>query len=389
MLPDARRAALVDEVHALVLERDPSLATDAGWVAERVRRDHPLLPEAAVTEVARAVWARATGLGLLERVLGDPRATDVMVNGRGEVWSERSGYLEPSGIQLRRADVDLLVERILGPLGLRADRTSPIADARLPDGSRVNVVVPPVALDGPCITIRRFGARAITIAELCPPGVAELLAWSVGARANVIVSGGTGAGKTTLLNALAAVLPTSERVVTVEDTAELRLPGRHVVRMESRPPTADGVGAVTIRQLVRNALRMRPDRIVVGEVRGPEALDMLWAMNTGHEGSLSTCHANSPADALRRLEVMVLTAGIELPLAAVRDQLTSAVDLVVQVARAADGSRRVTAVGEVIDPPPSTGPRLRDLAGPDGLHALPQRPPRSSTAGDADPGWCR
>jgi pilus assembly protein CpaF len=218
--------------------------------------------------------------------------------------------------------------------------------------------------------------------------VAELLAWAVAARANVIVSGGTGAGKTTVLNALAALLPDTDRLITVEDTAELRLPGSHVVRLEARPATADGVGAVTTRDLVRNALRMRPDRIIVGEVRGPEVLDMLWAMNTGHEGSLSTCHANSPLDALRRLEVMALTAGLDLPLPAVRDQLASAVDLVVQVARGPDGTRRVHAVGEVIDPPRDEQ-RIRLLAGPDGVRDLPRRAPRHAGCPEPDPGWCR
>jgi pilus assembly protein CpaF len=249
------------------------------------------------------------------------------------------------------------------------------------------VIVPPLAIDGPCITIRRFGARRIPLGALCPPGVAELLAWSVAARANLVVSGGTGAGKTTLLNALAALLPDGDRLITVEDTAELQLPGSHVVRLETRPATADGLGATTARDLVRNALRMRPDRIVVGEVRGPEVLDMLWAMNTGHEGSLSTCHANSPADALRRLEVMALSADVDLPLPAVRDQLTSALDLVVQVVRTDDGSRRVHAVGEVVDPPQDH--RIRLLAGPDGLHDLPRRPPRCPQAPPPDPGWCR
>jgi pilus assembly protein CpaF len=217
--------------------------------------------------------------------------------------------------------------------------------------------------------------------------VAALLTWAVQARANILVSGGTGAGKTTLLNALGATLPPGERLVTVEDTAELRLPGDHVVRLESRPATAEGLGAVTMRQLVRNALRMRPDRIVVGEVRGSEALDMLWAMNTGHEGSLSTCHANSPVDALRRLELMVLSAELDLPLDAVRDQLAAALDLVVHVARVADGNRRVVAVGEVTDPP-SAG-RVRALADRGGLHHLPDRPPRAPGTSPPDPGWCR
>jgi len=243
----------------------------------------------------------------------------------------------------------LLVERVVAPLGLRIDRTSPLVDARLPDGSRVNVIIPPLAIDGACITVRRFGTRAIALEELCAPDVAAMLRDAVRRRANIIVSGGTGAGKTTLLNALAAVIPDGERIVTVEDAAELRLPGSHVVRLEARPANADGVGAVTVRALVRNALRMRPDRIVVGEVRGAEALDMLQAMNTGHEGSLSTCHANSPADALRRVETMVLMDAADVPLAAIREQLVSALDLVVHMARGRDGSRRVVALAEVVD----------------------------------------
>jgi pilus assembly protein CpaF len=385
--PDVR-TALVDAVHARLLGRDPAAAADPGVVAAEVRRDRPLLSDLEVADVAAAVLARAVGLGPLEPVLADPAVTEVMVNGGGPVWVERAGRLEATAATLTRRDVELLIERIVGPLGLRADRTSPVADARLPDGSRVNVVVPPLAVDGPCLTIRRFGARAIPLAELCPPGVAELLTWAVGARSNIMVSGGTGAGKTTLLNALAGQLPTDARIVTVEDTAELRLRHGHVVRLEARPATADGIGGAGIRDLVRNALRMRPDRIVVGEVRGPEALDMLWAMNTGHEGSLSTVHANSPIDALRRLELMVLSAGLELPLAAVRDQLTSALDLVVQVARVAGGGRRVVAVSEVVDPP-SVAEKVRCLAGPDGLHALPLRPARAAGAPAPAAGWCR
>jgi pilus assembly protein CpaF len=381
-------AAVSQQVHTRLARSVPDAAADRTLVASAVRRDHPLLAEPDVEAVTDAVTARASGLGLLERILADPAVSEVMVNGAGPVWVERHGKLEVAPLTLAPTDVELLIERIVGPLGLRADPRSPIADARLPDGSRVNVVVPPLAVDGPCVTIRRFGARPIPLAALCPPGVEELLHWAVGARCNIVVSGGTGAGKTTLLNALAGLLPPGERIVTVEDTAELRLLHGHVVRLEARPASADGLGAVTVRQLVRNALRMRPDRIVVGEVRGAEALDMLWAMNTGHEGSLSTCHANSPLDALRRLEVMVLTAGLDLPLAAVRDQLTAALDLVVQVARLADGSRRVVAVGEVVDRPGSDD-RLRPLAGPTGLHDLPERPARAAGTPAPAPGWCR
>lgn len=386
MPPDAAPSDLVHAIHGQLLAHDPSATTDARRVAREVRASHPLLPQLEVQAVADAVTARSIGLGLLDPVLADPAVTEVMVNGRGPVWVERGGELHALALHLTRGEVDLLVERILGPLGLRADRSSPVADARLPDGSRVNVVVPPLAVDGPCITIRRFAARRIPLAELCAPGVASLLAWAVEARCSIVVSGGTGAGKTTLLNALAATVPANERIVTIEDTAELRLSHDHVVRLEARPATADGVGATDIRHLVRNALRMRPDRIVVGEVRGAEALDMLWAMNTGHDGSLSTCHANSPLDALRRLEVMVLSAGLDLPLGAVRDQLAAAIDLVVQVARQPDGSRRVVAVGEVA--PGSEAPqRVRLLAGPDGLEALPDRPARAPRAPAADPMW--
>lgn len=387
MLPDRDLDGLATSVHARLLHRDPAAAVDVRRVVAEVRARHPLLPDGDVAAVASAVTARAVGLGPLEPVLGDPEVTEVMVNGGGPVWVERAGQLHALDVRLSRTEVELLIERILSPLGLRADRTSPLADARLPDGSRVNVVVPPLAVDGPCITIRRFGARQVALTDLCPPGVAELLAWAVHARLSVIVSGGTGAGKTTLLNALAACLPASERIVTVEDTAELRLPHEHVVRLEARPASPEGIGAVDIRHLVRNALRMRPDRIVVGEVRGAEALDMLWAMNTGHDGSLSTCHANSPLDALRRLEVMVLSAGLELPLAAVRDQLTAAVDLIVQIARQPDGSRRVVAVDEVVDPPGPTA-RVRPLAGPAGVAALPHRPARRPGSPVPDPAWC-
>jgi pilus assembly protein CpaF len=291
------------------------------------------------------------------------------------VWIERHGVLAETGIRLAPRTVYQLIERVIAPLGLRVDRTSPLIDARLADGSRVNVVIPPLSIDGPCITIRRFGAHAIGLHELALGGAGTLLAWAVQRRMNVLVSGGTGAGKTTLLNALAGAIPDGERVITVEDAAELRLPGRHVVRLEARPSNADGVGAVSVRALVRNALRMRPDRIIVGEVRGGEALDMVQAMNTGHEGSLSTCHANSPADALRRVETMVLMSDVALPLDAVRDQLASALDLVVHIARHVDGTRRVTTVAEVS--PTDDEPRVRELARDGVLCELPSRAPRA------------
>jgi pilus assembly protein CpaF len=340
-------------------------------VTELVRTEDPLLTDAQVHAVVAEVLARTDGLGVLEPLLADPDVTEVMVNAGRDVWVERLGELERTPIILDEATVARTVERIVAPLGLRVDRSSPLVDARLPDGSRVNAIVRPLAIDGPCLTIRRFGVADIDLERFCGPGIASLLRWAVAARANLVVSGGTGSGKTTLLNAIGAHLPAHERIITIEDTAELRLPGDHIVRLESRPANSDGAGEQRIRDLVRNALRMRPDRIVVGEVRGDEALDMLQAMNTGHEGSLSTCHANSPLDALRRLETMIVLATGDLPLAAVREQIASSVDLVVQVARGSGGERFVAAVHEVAPTvaadgslttaPLTEGPRLARL----------------------------
>jgi pilus assembly protein CpaF len=354
-------------------------------VSALVRDEAPLLAPAAHSSAVAAVVADVAGLGPLEPLLADPGVTEVMVNGPGPVWVERAGALERTEVVLAGPTIEHLIEKVVAPLGLRVDRSSPLVDARLPDGSRVNAVVPPLSVDGPCLTIRRFGARAIPLRDFCPRGVESLLNWAVGARLNVLVSGGTGAGKTTLLNALAGAIADEERVVTVEDAVELRLPGSHVVRLEARPANAEGAGAVRLRDLVRNALRMRPDRIVVGEVRGPEALDMLQAMNTGHEGSLSTCHANSPPDALRRLETMVLMGDVALPLAAVREQVRSALDLVVQVARRPGGRRAIVAVDEVLD---GEGPvRTHALADSRGLRELPVRAPRDPGAPPPDPAW--
>jgi pilus assembly protein CpaF len=270
-----------------------------------------------------------------------------MVNGSGTVWVERDGALVDARAQLTPTEVEVLIERVLGPLGRRVDRSSPFADGRLPDGSRVHVVVPPVAIDGPHVTIRRFrpvGASLTDFAEGC---VVDVLRDAVAQRRNLVVSGATSAGKTTLLNALAALVDPRERIVTIEDAAELRLPLPHVVRLEVRPSNAEGTGAVDQRELVRNALRMRPDRLLVGEVRGGEAFDMVQAMNTGHDGSMSTCHANSVVDALRRLEAMMLVAATGLPLEAIREQIGSSIDLVVHVERGRAGRRRVVDVAEV------------------------------------------
>ncbi len=268
------------------------------------------------------------------------------MNGPGAVWVERRGRIESTATSFgSEAELMHAIERILAPLGRRVDEAAPLCDARLADGSRVNVVIPPLSLSGPCLTIRRFRRQGFSLRDLVagstlPGPLASFLGECVAARASILVSGGTGSGKTTTLGALSGAIPETERIVTIEDAAELRLRQRHVVRLESRPPNLEGRGEVTIRQLVRNALRMRPDRIVVGEVRGAEALDMLMALNTGHEGSLSTVHANSPADALRRVETLALMAGVGLPHEAVRDQVASALDLVVHQARVADGSRR-------------------------------------------------
>jgi pilus assembly protein CpaF len=375
--------ALTDVVHRLVV-REGAASSDAEWqerVAHIARSEAPLLDSAQLAALVESVTARANGLGPLQSVLVDPSVTEVMVNGPGrEVWIEREGRLERLDLRLDAQTIGLLVERIVVPLGLRADRTAPLVDARLPDGSRVNIAVPPLAIDGPYVTIRRFGARAIGLDDTCTPAIAELLGRAVRERRNIVVAGGTGAGKTTLLNALAACIPAGERVVTVEDAAELRLPFDHVVRLEARPPNAEGIGGVTIRELVRNALRMRPDRIVVGEVRGAEALDMVQAMNTGHEGSLSTCHANSPADALRRLETMILTDQGGLPLAAVREQLAASIDVVIQVARTSSGRRGIVAVDEVEPHDPATfgAPvAVRRLSDGVRLLAEPARPARA------------
>ena len=362
---------------------------DAAAIQQLLVEHDPLLDDRTVTDLIHRVHSRVSGLGVLDQFLADPAIDEVMVNGAGDLWVERSGRLECTGIIIESATTYALLERIVAPLGLRIDRTSPLVDARLPDGSRVNGVVPPLAVDGPLITIRRFGARRVQLPEVCSPGVAKLLEWAVQSRCNIIVSGGAGAGKTTLLNAVAAFIPPDERVVTIEDTAELRLPGRHVVRLERRPANAEGAGEVSIRDLVRNALRMRPDRIVIGEVRSGEAIDMLQAMNTGHDGSLSTCHANSPIDAIRRLETLVLMGDVALPLAAVREQLRAAVDLIVHVARQPDGSRRVVSIAEPM-PDGETGSSISAnvLTGPLGeLVTLPSRPRRATHLGPPLLSW--
>jgi len=312
-----------------------------------------VLPPAEREEVIERIVRDSVGLGPLEVLLADPSVEEVMVNGPDCIYVERRGLLERTDVAFAgEEELRDAIERVLAPLGRRVDELSPMVDARLADGSRVNVVIPPLAIDGPALSIRRFGAERPGPDELVAMGslTAEqraLLSEAVAGRRSVLVSGGTGSGKTTLLNALSSFIGPGERVVTIEDAAELRLQQPHVVRLESRPAGVEGRGEVTIRDLLRNALRMRPDRIVIGEVRGVEALDLLTALNTGHDGALSTVHANSPADALSRLQTLVLMAGVGLPHATVAEQVRRGIDLVVHLQREADGSRRVSEIAEV------------------------------------------
>ena len=303
--------------------------------------------------VIRRIEDEVMGHGPLEPLLADPTVSDILVNGSQQVYIERRGKLELTDVRFNDdAHLMNIIDRIVSAVGRRVDESSPMVDARLKDGSRVNVIIPPLALDGPIMSIRRFAVELFKVEDLIRLGtinqqMAQLVKAIVYGRLNVVISGGTGAGKTTLLNILSGFVPTNERVVTIEDSAELQLQQPHVVRLETRPPNIEGKGEVSQRDLVRNALRMRPERIIVGEVRGPEALDMLQAMNTGHDGSLTTVHANSPRDALSRIETMVSMTGITFPMRALRAQMASAINVVIQVARDEDGRRRVTSVQEI------------------------------------------
>jgi pilus assembly protein CpaF len=332
-----------DEVRGNIEELFDSVLSEEGIILSRAERQR--LFEQIVAEIL--------GYGPLEPLLSDPTITEIMVNGPRSVYVERGGKVERTPVQFESDDhVMRIIDRIVAPLGRRVDEASPYVDARLPDGSRVNAVIPPISLVGPTLTIRKFAAVPFTVEDLIEfgtitPELVEFIKACVYARLNIVISGGTGSGKTTLLNVLSGFIPNDERIVTIENAAELQLRQEHVVTLEARPPNIEGRGEVTIRDLVINCLRMRPDRIVVGECRGEEALDMLQAMNTGHDGSLTTAHSNSPRDTLARLETMVLMAGMDLPVRAIREQIASAVNLVVHEERLRDGSRKVVNVTEV------------------------------------------
>ncbi|HEY3543830.1 MAG TPA: CpaF family protein [Gaiellaceae bacterium] len=349
--------------HACIAKLGPEIFNDnAQDLSDAVYR--AVTEELAVTntpltreerrELVRQLTDDILGYGPLERFLADDTVTEVMVNGSEHVFVERHGKIERTNSRfVDDGHLMRIIDKIVSQVGRRVDEASPMVDARLPDGSRVNAIIPPLALSGPTLTIRKFSRDPYTINDLITfstlsPRAAQFLGACVKGKLNVLISGGTGTGKTTMLNAISAFIPGDERIVTIEDAAELQLQQEHVITLESRPANIEGVGEVKIRELVRNALRMRPDRIIVGEVRGPETLDMLQAMNTGHEGSLTTIHANSPRDALSRLETLVLTAGVELPHRAIREQIASAFDVLVQIQRLVDGTRRVSFISEVV-----------------------------------------
>jgi pilus assembly protein CpaF len=323
-------------------------------VTEQLALDRTPLTREERRRITREIADDILGYGPLEPFLRDDTVTEVMVNSSEQIYIERSGKIERTQAAFAdNAHLLRIIDKIVSQVGRRIDESSPMVDARLPDGSRVNAIVPPLALQGPTLTIRKFSRDPYTMDDLIAfgsitPKAAHFISACVRGKLNVLISGGTGTGKTTTLNAVSAFIPGSERIVTIEDAAELQLQQEHVITLESRPPNIEGKGEVRIRELVKNALRMRPDRIIVGEVRGPETLDMLQAMNTGHEGSLTTIHANSPRDALSRVETLVLTAGVDLPLRAIREQIASAFDLLVQITRLVDGSRRITHVSEVL-----------------------------------------
>ncbi|MGH7221715.1 MAG: CpaF family protein [Gemmataceae bacterium] len=337
------------------LEGD-TLRREIRLVVERLcDTENPLLNRMERERLIDEVLDETFGFGPLEVLLKDPTISDILINGPHKIYVERRGKMEKSDVKFRDNDHLLqIIDRIVSKVGRRVDETSPMVDARLPDGSRVNAIIPPLALDGPSVSIRRFGANPLKLEDLLnykafTPEMAMLMEACIKARLNIVISGGTGCGKTTLLNTLSSFIPHEERIVTIEDAAELQLQQDHVVRLETRPPNIEGKGAVMTRDLVRNALRMRPERIIIGECRGGETLDMLQAMNTGHAGSMTTLHANTPRDAQARLETMIMMAGMELPIKAMRQQISSAVDLIIQANRLQGGPRKVTTICEVMN----------------------------------------
>jgi pilus assembly protein CpaF len=347
---------LIEELDPSKLQGlEPQRAREAVVAAARslISQEMPGIVGAVRDELVDAVADEVLGLGPIEGLVDDAAVSEIMVNAPDQVFYEKEGRLYLSSVRFRDDQhIMRIVERIVAPLGRRVDESSPMVDARLPDGSRVNVIIPPVAPKSPVITIRKFRVDKMTIEDLIQVGsltrdLAEFFRACVQVRLNILVSGGTGTGKTTMLNALSSFIPDTERIITIEDPTELRFQQGHVVSLEARPASLEGKGEVTQRDLVRNSLRMRPDRIIIGEVRGPEAFDMMQAMNTGHEGSLSTVHANTPRDALSRIENMVLMAGLELPVRAIREQISSALHIVLQIARLPDGTRRITRVSEI------------------------------------------
>ncbi len=354
------------QIHAKLVERlDFSRVRDLA--SETLRRDirkviehlcdteNPLLNRIEREKLIEEILDETLGFGPLQPLLNDNTISDILVNGPYQVYVERRGKLEKTDVKFRDNDHLLqIIDRIVSKVGRRVDETSPMVDARLPDGSRVNAVIPPIAVDGPCLSIRRFGTNPLKLEDLLnykafTPEMAMLMEACIKARLNVLISGGTGCGKTTLLNTLSSFIPNDERVITIEDACELQLQQEHVVRLETRPPNIEGKGAITTRDCVRNALRMRPERIIIGEVRGPEALDMLQAMNTGHAGSMATLHANSPREALSRLETMIMMGGFELPVKAMRQQISSAIDVIIQANRLQGGPRKITSITEVMN----------------------------------------
>jgi len=333
-----------------------TLRREIRLVVERLcDTENPLLNRMERERLIDEVLDETFGFGPLEMLLKDPTISDILVNGPHKIYVERRGKLEKTDVKFRDNEHLLqIIDRIVSKVGRRVDETSPMVDARLPDGSRVNAIIPPLALDGPTMSIRRFGSNPLKLEDLLnykafTPEMAMLMEAAIKARLNILISGGTGCGKTTLLNTLSAFIPGDERIVTIEDAAELQLQQDHIVRLETRPANIEGKGEVSTRDLVRNSLRMRPDRVIIGECRGPEALDMLQAMNTGHEGSMTTLHANAPRDAQSRLETMIMMAGFELPIKAMRQQISSAVDLIIQANRLTGGPRKVTSLTEVMN----------------------------------------